>query len=140
MHSDPMTTVTDSQGRYAFHNVPYTNHELIVKTPEDEKIAEFTLAFLEGDEFSTDLTDKGVSITYTGSTETVNIVVEVTQDQSSAAISQVSDSDNPSTDDSSGGIGSVLVWIGGGTVATMLIALLIIILINKKKDDSKELI
>lgn len=140
LHSDPMTTITDSQGRYAFFDVPYTSHELIVKTPDGEKIAEFELNFSEGEEFSTDLTDSGVNITYTRSTETVNIEVKLIPDQSGAAITQVSGSNQPLASGSFGGFGLVLMWIGGGILAVMLIALLIVILLKKKKAERKELI
>ena len=142
LHSDPITTVTDANGRYTFYDVDYTSHELIVKTAEGEKIAEFELAFVEGEEFGTDMSEKGVNITYTRSTETVNIEVELIPDQGGAAISQVSGSDNPQTGGSLGGIGTVLLWIGGGVLALMLIALMIIILKKKKKKkvERKELI
>jgi hypothetical protein len=42
-------------------------------------------------------------------------------------------SDNPQTGNSLGGVGSILLWIGGGALAAMLIALLIIILMRKRK-------
>jgi hypothetical protein len=133
LHSDPMTTVTDANGRYAFYDVDYTSHELIVKTPEGDKIAEFELVFSEGEEFSTDVTEKGVDITYMRSTDTVNIEVKLIPDQSGAEISQVFSSDNLQTSDALGGIGSVLWWIGGGVLVVMLITLLTIILLKKKK-------
>ena len=135
-----MTTVTDANGRYTFYNVDYTSHELIVKTPAGNKIAEFELAFSEGEEFSTDVAEKGVNIIYTHSTEMVNIEMKLTPDQSGAAISQVSSSDKPQTSDSLGGIGLVLMWIGGGVLAIMLIALLIISVLKKNKSNRKELI
>lgn len=140
LHSDTMTTVTGADGRFAFYDVDYTRHALIVKADEGQIISEFELTFSKGEVFSIDLTEKGVNITYTHSTETVNIEVKLIPDQSGAAISQVSGSDNPQTSDSPGGVGSVLWWIGGGVLAVMLIALLIIILLKKKKDDRKELI
>ncbi len=133
LHSEPMTTVTDANGRYAFYGVDYTNHELVVKTPEGEKIAEFELVFSQGDEFGTDMTEKGADITYTSSTATVNIEVKLIPDQSGAAISLVSGSDEPLADKAFGDAGSVLLWIGGGTLVVMLIALLIIILLKERK-------
>jgi hypothetical protein len=140
LHSDPITTVTDVNGRYTFYDVDYTSHELIVKTESGEKIAEFELVFSEGEEFSTDVTEEGVDITYTRSTETVNIEVKLIPDQSGAAISEVSGTDNPQTSDALGGLGSILWWIIGGVLVVMLITLLIIILLKRKKEDRKELI
>ena len=133
LHSDPITTITDANGQYTFHNVDYTSHELIVKTAEGEKIAEFELAFSEGKEFSTVMTKEGVNITYTLNTETVNIEIKMTPDQSGAAISRVSGSKIPQTSNSLGGFGSVLWWVGGGALALMLITLLIIVLLKKKR-------
>ena len=138
LHSEPMTTVTDANGWYAFYDVDYTSHDLIVKTAEGKKIVGFELDFSEGEKFSTDLTEKGVDITYTRSTETVNIEVKLIPDQSGATISQVSGTDKPQTSDSLGGIGTALLWIGIGVLAVILITLLIIILLKKKKDDRKE--
>ena len=89
LHSDPMTTVTDAQGRYTFRDVEYTNHELIVKTPKGEEIAVFTLAFSQGDTTDTDVTETGVNITYTKSTATVQIEVALKADKGGAEISQV---------------------------------------------------
>jgi hypothetical protein len=140
LHSNPITTVTDKNGQYVFYDVDYTNHELIVKTPEGEQIAEFELAFSQGEEFSTDVTEKGAAITYTGSTATVNIKVALAADKSSATIVQVSSAGIQLVDNADGGIGTVLLWIGGGVLAVMLIALLVIILLKRKKQDWKEMI
>ena len=137
LHSNPMTTVTDKNGRYTFYDVDYTSHELIVKTAEGEKIAVFELAFSEGDAFNTDVTKAGVNITYTNSTATVNIEVKLMPDQSGAAISQASGSDNPQAVDFLGGISTVLLWIGGSVLAVMLIALLVIILLKKRSLTGK---
>lgn len=133
LHSDPITTITDANGRYAFYDVDYTSHNLIVKTPEGETVATFELKFSQGDEAVTDVTEKGVDITYTSSTATVDIEVVLAADQSGAAISQVQVVDNPQTSDAAGGIGTVLLWIGGGIFAAAIIAALIIILMKKRK-------
>ena len=135
-----MTTVTDANGRYTFYDVDYTSHELIVKTEKGEKIAAFDLAFSEGENFSTDVTEEGVNITYTRSTDTVSIEVKLIPDQGGAKISQVTGLDKPQSSDTSGGEGGVLLWIGGGVLSIMLIALLIIILKRKKKSDRNEMI
>ncbi len=139
LHSDTITTVTDANGQYTFEEVDYTSHELIVKTPEGGRIAGFELAFSEGEEFNTQMTDKGVNITYTPGTQTVNIEVKLIPDQSGAAIAQVSDSDSPQKDDAQGGI-PIFWWIGGGVIVLLLIALLIIIMLKKKKEGRKELV
>ena len=134
LHSDPITTITDANGRYTFVDVDYTSHELIVKTPEGEEIAAFELEFSQGDEAATDVSEKGVDITYTSSTTTVDIEVALTADDSGAEIAQVQVVDNPQTSDAAGGIGTVLPWIGGGALAAMLLALLIIILMKRRKE------
>lgn len=140
LHSDTMTTVTDANGRYAFQDVDYTSHELIVKTPEGEQIAEFELAFSEGEDFSSDMTKEGVSITYTRSTETVSIALQLIPDKSGATISQVSGSDKPQISNPLRGVGLVLIWIGGGILAVMLIALLITIVRKRKKNERNEIL
>jgi hypothetical protein len=140
LHSDPITTVTDANGRYTFYDVDYTSHELIVKTPKGEEIAAFEIEFSQGDKVGTDVTEQGVDITYTSSTTTVDIEVALAADDSGAEIAQVQVVDNPQTSDAASGIGTVLLWIGGGVLAVMLIALLIIILIKKKKHERGELI
>ncbi len=132
LHSDPITAVTDMNGRVAFKDVDYTSHELIIKTPEGRLIAEFELAFYEGEEFGAEVAKEGVSITYTRSTETVSIEVRLMPDQSGAAISQVYDSNNPKTGGSYDAAGSILWWIGGGVLAVILIALSVILLLKKK--------
>jgi hypothetical protein len=135
LHSDPVITVTNANGEYAFYDVDYTNHELIVKTAEGKTIAEFELAFSEGEEFRTDVSEAGADITYTRSTETINIEVKLIPDQSGAAISQVVSLDDPQAIDSRGGAGSTLLWIGIGVLAVILIVLLIILLLKKRKED-----
>lgn len=133
LHSDPITTITDENGRYAFYDVAYTNHELIVKTPEGTEIAAFELSFAQGDQMDTNVTDEGVSVTYTNSTVSVDIEVAVAADQSSAAIARATGVDNPQTNEGAGGIGTVLLWIGGGIFAAAIIAALIIILLKRRK-------
>jgi hypothetical protein len=137
LHSDPITTVTDANGRYTFHDVEYTKHEMIVKTPKGEEIATFELSFSEGEEFDTDVTDEGVSITFTNSTATVEIEVALAADQRGARISQVLGVDNPQTGDAPSGIGTVLLWIGGGIFAVAVIAALIIILLRKRRKGTQ---
>lgn len=126
--------MTDANGRYAFYDVDYTSHDLIVKTPQGEKIAEFALAFSEGDQFNTDMTDEGVKITYTQKTATVTIDVALKADESGAAIEKVAGSDIPQTTVSLSAGGSALLWIGIGTFAALLIAVLIILLAKRKKN------
>lgn len=133
LHSDPITTITDAYGRYTFYDVDYTNHEMIVKTPKGEEIATFELSFSQGNIFGTDLTEEGVNITFTKSTATVDIEVAVAADQGGATILDVSSVDNPQTSDAFGGIGSVLLWIGGGIFAVAIILALIIMLLKKRK-------
>lgn len=133
LHSDPMTTVTDKNGRYIFYDVEYTNHKLVVKTPADEIVAAFELAFSEGEEFGMAISEKGVNITYTQSTETVNIEIKLISDKGSAVISQVSDSDKLRSSALLGEMGSALLWIGGVVLAGMLIALRIIISLKKER-------
>jgi len=137
LHSDPITTVTDANGRYTFHDVDYTSHELIVKTPEGEEIAAFEMEFSQGDKVGTDVTKQGVDITYTSSTTTVDIEVALTADHSGAEIAQVQVVDNPQTSDATGGIGTVLLWIGGGVFAVAIIAALIIILLRKRRKGTQ---
>lgn len=115
-------------------NVDYTNHELILKTPEGKQIAGFELAFSEGEElFRTETTVKGANITYTRSTETVNIEVKLMPDQSGAVISQATDSDKLQASESVAGAGSLLWWIAGGVMAVILSVMVIVILLKKKK-------
>jgi hypothetical protein len=133
LHSDPITTITDANGRYTFYDVEYTKHELVVKTSEGDEIAVFELSFSQGEEFGTDVTDDGVSITFTRSTSSVNIEVAVAADQSGASISQVQVVDNPQTSDAKSGIGAVLLWIGIGVFTAAIIAALIIILLKRRK-------
>jgi hypothetical protein len=129
LHSDPMTTVTDENGRYTFNDVAYTNHELIIKTPQGEKVATFELNFSQGKEFSSAKSDKGANITYTQKTETVTLEVTLNPDQSGAVISEVSASSQPQTNGFLSVIGSVLLWVGGG----ILVIMLLLILANKRK-------
>jgi hypothetical protein len=132
--------VTDANGRYTFRDVDYVSHELVVKTPAGEKIAEFALEFSEGKEFGTNMTEAGADITYTRSTETVNIEVVVIPDQSGAKISQVSGSDKTQISDNTSGFSSVLWWIVGGILAAMIAVLLIVVIQKKKrKADRTEL-
>ena len=133
LHSDPITTITDADGHYTFYNVDYIDHELIVKTPKSEEIAAFKLSFLEGDKFTTNIMKKGVDITFTKSTVTVDIQVVVEASQSCAAISQVLGNDIPRTSDSFWGIGTLL-WIGG-IVVLIIITALFIILRKRKVND-----
>mgnify|MGYP000398037725 CR=1 FL=1 len=137
LHSDPITTITDANGRYTFRDVEYTKHEMIVKTPKGEEIAAFELSFSQGEEFDTDVTEKGVNVTFTNSTATVDIEVAVAADQSGATISHVQAVENPQTDDTSGGIGTVLLWIGGGIFAAAIIAALVIILLRKRRKGTQ---
>ena len=135
LHSNPLTTVTDKDGRYEFRDVEYTGHEMIVKTPAGDEVAEFELIFSEGDEFSTDVTEEGVSITYTSRTATVDIEIALTADRSTAAIAQVSGSEKPHGGDTAGGIGPVLLWAGLVAIAVM-IAVVIVLLLRKKKEEN----
>lgn len=130
LHSDPVTTVTDSGGRYVFHDVDFTSHELIVKTPEGEKIKAVALAFSQGEAFGTQITQEHVSITYAKETATVNIVVQMTSSQNGAVVTQVSDSELST---SSGGTVTALPWIVGGAVAAAAVAVLIALLLKKRK-------
>lgn len=134
LHSDPMTAVTDAKGRYSFDNVDYTSHQLIVKTPEGEKFAEFELSFTEGAKFGAEMTETGADIIYTSGTETVSIEVELLPDRGGAVISRVNGSDGPQTGGTHDGSGSILWWIGG-VIVLLLIGLLIIALLRKKKGD-----
>ena len=133
LHSDPITTITDTDGQYTFYNVDYTDHKLIVKTPKGEEITAFTLSFLEDDIFSANISKKGVDITFTKSTITVDIQVVVDADQVGASISQVLGKDIPETSDSFWSIG-MLLWIGG-IVVLVIIAALFIILRKRKVND-----
>ena len=134
LHSEPRTTITDENGHYSFDNVDYTNHELIVKTTEGDKVADFQLSFSEGRKFNTAVTNEGVDITYTSSTDTVNIEIELVADQNSAAISNVSAVEKADTGASRSGIGSIILWIVGVIIAVLLIALLIFFILYRKRE------
>jgi len=103
-----------------------------VKTPKGEEIATFTLSFSEGKEFGTNVNKEGVDITFTKSTAAVDIAVVVEADQSGATISQAIGVENPQTSDGFDGIGTVLLWIGGGIFAAAIIAALVIILQKRR--------
>jgi hypothetical protein len=133
LHSDPITTITDTDGHYTFYNVDYTDHKLIVKTPKGEEITAFKLSFLEDDIFGANITKKGVDITFTKSTVTVDIQVIVDADQGGAAISQVLSNEIPETSHSFWGI-DMLLWIGG-IVGLVIIAALFIISRKRKVND-----
>lgn len=130
LHSDPVTTVTDADGRFEFHGVDYTHHELIVKKPAGEQIAGFELTFSEGDKVGTDVTENGVNITYIRSTAIVTIDMALNAGESSTAISKVTVSDTPA--EASGGTASALWWIIGGVVVAA-IAVVIVLLLKKRK-------
>ena len=97
LHSEPITTVTDVNGRYTFNNVEYTNHMLTIKTPEGEEIASFELLFYPGDETSTMVSENGATITYTSGTLAIDIKVELFADQTSAKIVKVTTIEIPET-------------------------------------------
>ncbi len=117
LHSEPITTVTDVNGRYTFNNVEYTNHVLTIKTPEGEEIASFELLFYPGNETSTMVTDNGATITYTPGTLAIDIMVELSADQNSAKIVKVSAIEIPETS------GDSLWWIWA--LSAMFVASLI---------------
>lgn len=129
LHSDPMTTITDENGRYTFNDVEYTNHELIIKTPKGENVASFELNFSQGEDFSSAMSEKGANITYTQKTETVTLEVTLKPDQSGAAISAVSASTPPKASGFLSVIGTVLLWVGGG----VLVIMLLLIFTSKRK-------
>ena len=89
LHSDPVTTVTDAQGRYTFYDVEFTEHTLTVKTPEGEEISSLRLSFSQGEEFDISTTNTETIITYTATTITVSLIVTVSEDQSTASISEI---------------------------------------------------
>jgi len=133
LYSNPATTATDANGRYTFDNVDYVAHSMIIKTAGGNKVAEFELTFKEGEQFSMNMTEKGVNITYTQSTEAVNIEIKLNPDLAGAEISRVSDSVIPHTGSASDGIDPVLLWIGGGSLVVLLGAAWLIIALGKKK-------
>ena len=121
LHSDPVSTITDEKGHYTFHNVAYTDHTLIVKTPENEEIASFVLLFAPGEEFDTATTDESMSITYTHSTVSVNITVTVAEDKGSAVISEVSSVNESETAGSS----VWWIWVLAGIIAGLAVIVMI---------------
>ena len=68
LHSEPMTTVTDKAGKFVFTNVEYSQHALIVETPEGVEMGNFTLDFQTADSPGHHIDGHSLVIYYTNRT------------------------------------------------------------------------
>lgn len=96
LHSDPITTITDDSGMFAFHNVEYTNHTLKIKKNSGLQLAAYALEFAEGSAFDSTVSDTAVQITYTQNTVAVDITMSKS-DEDDVVIDDVDGVTNPST-------------------------------------------
>lgn len=115
LHSDPITTITDSNGRFTFNNVPYTKHTLNVKTSTGTLLGSFALAFTEGEDFNKTVTGGGADIVYTSNTVSVDIAMSL-NDEGEASIVEINDIENPQT----GSMQMLWIWIAAAIIAITL--------------------
>lgn len=101
LHSDPVTVITDSKGKFTFENVPLTSHTLVIKKSDGTQIGSYDLTFTKEDTASYENTANKIDIKFTAGTVNVNIDIDVNADQTGTAIDNVSFSENPATGDKS---------------------------------------
>ena len=123
----------NANGYFAFNDISYTHHELIVKKADGVQIAVFDLDFTQGGQFRTDVTQTGVNITYTGKEAAINIEFALTKDQNGVKILQVSGSEKPVNDTSGISSNMTFLWIAGGVLATGVVIFFVFFLIKKKR-------
>lgn len=82
IYSNPMTEITDADGKFRFENVPYDQHTLVVCNPEGVEIGRFLLDFCRGDQAEMDIDneDKTVKIAYTNDTLGFKLKIKIISD------------------------------------------------------------
>lgn len=104
LYSEPIAVTTDSAGRFQFIDVPYTQHTLVVNTPDYAEVGRFAMTFTRGQRVNAhvDNVDNSIHVTYVQSTR--DVIMEVEADLVEMDIN-ISDTivryrvDNPATGD-----------------------------------------
>lgn len=80
LHSDPITRVTDANGKFLFEDVPFNNHTMIVSNGVDE-IGRYKLSFTgaSAQDSSIDNTAHIAGFSYTSSTMSVDLLLQLTE-------------------------------------------------------------
>lgn len=101
LHSDPITVMTDSTGKFQFTNVPLTNHILIIKTDDSTEIGQYALTFTENDSASYSVDGKDIDISYTVNTVNIDVLINVSEDGAGMMVEEIAITENPKTGDAS---------------------------------------
>lgn len=80
LHSDPITRITDANGKFLFEDVPFNNHTMIVSNGVDE-IGRYKLSFTgaSAQDSSIDNTAHIAGFSYTSSTMCVDLLLQLTE-------------------------------------------------------------
>lgn len=80
LHSDPITRITDANGRFLFEDIPFNNHTMIVNNGVDE-IGRYKLSFTgaSAQGASVDNTAHIAGFSYTSSTMCVDLLLQLTE-------------------------------------------------------------
>ena len=89
LYSEPKTIITDSTGVFAFQNVPYDAHTLVVEMQEGIEIARYELKFTEAEEEGFKVNDTVIDISYYDKTAAVNILLSMNNDKDAVSIAKV---------------------------------------------------
>lgn len=101
LHSNPITTTTDSNGVFVFENVPLTNHTLLIKSKDENEIGRYSLSFTQDDSTSFTTGEKQISIINTPNTVAIDVLINVSEDGNSTQIDNVTFKENPQTGEDS---------------------------------------
>jgi len=136
LHSVSLSAVTDANGQYAFSNVTFAHHVLVVKTADGVQIAAYELDFTKGEQFLSNVTQTGVNITYTDDTAAINIELMLTKGQDGAAITQVSGIDGPANDTPPDNM-IIIPWLAGGVLVICIVTGSLLLIRGKRKRTNR---
>jgi len=77
LHSDPLVTVTDEEGRFTFTDVPVGDHTLTVKDPAGDTLQTFTVSLRSGDAYDYEQDGSAIDVALAADTETVEMALSV---------------------------------------------------------------
>lgn len=110
LHSKVVKTVTDSNGRFTFPDVPLTDHTLIIESAEGAEIGSYDLSFKESASTSYQVDNTDVDVAITSNTVMIDILVQISE-EGSVTIEKITFAENPSTGDNNIALFNWIMWV-----------------------------
>lgn len=99
LYSTPITELTSAEGTFAYPDIAYTHHTLVIQNPSNIEIERFSLMFREGRITGYSHNGSTVSITYTPSTLNIDLLFQLNATLDGVDFIKISFLNNPETGD-----------------------------------------